>query len=192
MRIVFCGVGALGSTAVLLLRNLGAELALIDFDRVESKNLLAQGFTKPSVGKNKAEAMKLQLASFYGVKAEAFPVRLGPDNAAALLAKADLIVDAFDNLESRKLVSAQARALGKPLVHAAITADGTFGVIRWDERFTPDAEDAPGQPTCEGGEHLPFVGLVAAALARAIQDFAITGKRRDVMVSLAAVTPTSD
>ena len=42
--------------------------------------------------------------------------------------------------------------------------------------------------TCEDGEHLPFIGLLAAALARAIQDFAATGRRRDAMVSLSAVT----
>ena len=38
-------------------RNLDAELRLVDFDRVESKNLAAQWFVKQSVGKNKAEAV---------------------------------------------------------------------------------------------------------------------------------------
>ena len=71
LRIVFCGVGALGSGAVVLCRSLGAELRLVDLDRVESKNLAAQAFVKLSLGKNKAEAMKLQLANFWGVKAEA-------------------------------------------------------------------------------------------------------------------------
>ena len=60
MRIVFCGVGAIGSTAAVLCRNLEASLVFVDFDRVESKNLLAQAYVKPSVGKNKAEALKLQ------------------------------------------------------------------------------------------------------------------------------------
>jgi len=57
-RIVFCGVGALGSTAAVLCRNVEATLAFVDFDRVESKNLVAQAYVKPSVGKNKAEALK--------------------------------------------------------------------------------------------------------------------------------------
>ena len=42
MRIVFCGVGAIGSQAAMLCRNLDAELAFVDFDRVESRNLLAR------------------------------------------------------------------------------------------------------------------------------------------------------
>ena len=191
MKVVFCGVGALGSQAALACRNLEAELAFVDFDRVESKNLLAQAYVKQSLGKNKAQSLKKQLANFYGVKAEAFGVRLEAHNVEALCAGADLLVDCFDNQASRLLLAEHARASGTPLVHAAVSADGTFGIVRWDERFVPDAEDEPGQATCEGGEHLPFLSLVAATLARAIQDFVWGGVRRDAMVSLTAVTPTA-
>src|SRR5258706_12109246 len=100
-RIVICGVGALGSTCVQFCRNVEAELRLVDFDRVESKNLAAQWFVKQSVGKNKAEAIRLQLANFYGAKAEAFGVRLAATNAAQLLAGCALAVDCFDNADSR-------------------------------------------------------------------------------------------
>src|SRR6476620_4165392 len=80
-RLAICGVGALGSTCVQYLRNVDAELRLIDFDRVESKNLAAQWFVKQSIGKNKADAARLQLANCFGVKAEAMGVRLGANNA---------------------------------------------------------------------------------------------------------------
>lgn len=188
MRIAFCGVGALGSTAVFLCRNLDATLRLIDFDRVESKNLLAQVYVKQSVGKNKADALKLQLWNFWGVRAEAHGVRLSETNVEALLADADLLVDCFDNIASRTLLSDFARASHKPLVHAALSGDGSFGLVRWDARFAPDAEDQAGQATCEGGEHLPLIGLLAATLARTIQDWASAGIERNSMVSLASVT----
>ena len=191
MRVAICGVGALGSTAAVLLRSSGSELRLVDFDRVDTKNLLAQAHVRPSLGKNKADALKLQLANLWGVTAESFPVRLGDHNCEAVLAGCDLVVDCFDNLASRLVLSAHARRTGVPLVHAAVAADGTFGLVRWDERFVPDAEGAPGQATCEGGEHLPFFGLVAASLARVVQDFLLTGARHDVMVSLRSVTPTA-
>jgi molybdopterin/thiamine biosynthesis adenylyltransferase len=186
-RVVFCGVGALGSNAAMLCRNLESELVFVDFDRVESKNLLAQAYVKASIGKNKAESLKLQLANFHGVKAEAFGVRLAEANAATLLDRATLLVDCFDNLASRALLSTYARGAGKPLVHAAISADGTFGLVRWDERFTPDPEDEPGQATCEGGAHLPMIGLLSAVLARTIQDFVARAEQRDAMVSLSGV-----
>ena len=190
-RIVFAGVGALGSNAVVLCRNLAAQLVLVDFDRVESKNCLAQAYVKPSVGKNKADALKLQLSNFWGIKAESFGVRIGEDNVATLCGAADLVVDAFDNAKSRRILSTWARGAQKPLVHAAVSAGGTFGLVRWDERFTADEEATPGEATCEGGEHLPLIAMVATTLARTIQDFVRDGARHDAMVSLAGVVTTT-
>jgi hypothetical protein len=134
--------------------------------------------------------VRLQLANFYGAKSESLGVRLAATNAAQLLADCELAVDCFDNADSRIVLSEAARARELPLVHGALAADGTFGLVRWDERFTPDREDAPGQPTCEGGEHLPMIGLVGATLARTIQDFARNGARHDYSVSLSGVTRT--
>jgi molybdopterin/thiamine biosynthesis adenylyltransferase len=189
--IVVCGVGALGSTAVWFCRNLEAKLVLVDFDRVESKNVMAQAFVKASIGKNKADALKAQLLTFFGVKAESFGVRVSETNVEALCGRAHLIVDAFDNQKSRCVLSDFARSKKIPLVHAALSADGMFGIVRWDERFVPDAEDKEGQPTCEGGEHLPLIGVLGTSLARVIQDFVKDGTRRDVMVALQNVTTTA-
>lgn len=190
-KIVICGVGALGSTCVQFLRNAGVELRLVDFDRVESKNLSAQWFVKQSLTKNKAEAVRLQLANFYGgPKAEAMPVRLAATNAAQLLAGCALAVDCFDNADSRIVLQDAARAASVPLVHAGLAADGTFGLVRWDERFTADREGAPGQPTCEGGEHLPMIGVIGAMLARTVQDFLATGAQHDYLISLSGVQRT--
>jgi len=199
-RIVFMGVGALGSTAVVLCRNVDADIRLVDFDRVDSKNLLSQAYVKQSVGLLKAEALKRQLYNFWGVRVEALPVRVTPENVAELCRDCDLIVDCFDNAASRRVLSAHLervlmldlRTTPPALVHAAISADGTFGLIRWDEHFKPDAEDREGQATCEGGEHLPMIGQLGAALARLVQDFVAGAgfRRRDVQVSLGTVSST--
>jgi molybdopterin-synthase adenylyltransferase len=190
VRIVFCGVGALGSNAVVACRNLDASIALVDFDRVESKNTLSQAFVKQSVGKNKADALKLQLANFWGVKAEAFGVRVTEENVATLCGSADLVVDAFDNAKSRRVLSAWARGAQKALVHAAVSADGTFGMVRWDESFVADEEPSAGQATCEGGEHLPIIALIGSTLARVVQDFVAKGEKHDAMISLSGVSLT--
>ncbi len=195
-RILICGVGALGSTCVQFVRNVDAELRLVDFDRVESKNLSAQWFVKQSVGKNKAEAVRLQLANFYGTApgkqgAEAITARLEATNAAKLLEGCDLAVDCFDNADSRLTLSDACRAANVALLHGALAADGTVGLVRWDERFVPDREDVEGQATCEGGEHLPMIGLVGATLARAIQDFLKDGSQHDYLVSLSGSLQTS-
>lgn len=189
LKVAFCGVGALGSNAAVSCRNIAFERVLLcDFDRVESKNILAQAYVKQSLGKNKAEALKLQLANFWSFKTEASTVKIGEENIDAVLGTSDLLIDAFDNQKSRLVLSAFARKTKKELVHAAISADGTFGIVRWDERFKPDSEDAPGQATCEGGEHLPIIGVLSATLARCIQDRVQKNEKWDAMVSLYGVT----
>ena len=124
------------------------------------------------------------------MKADAIGVRVEATNVAALCGAADLVVDAFDNAEGRRVLSTRARSSGKPLVHAAIAADGTFGLVRWDARFVADEETSVGQATCEGGEHLPLIAMVASTLARAVQDFVLHDRRRDAMIALSGVTTT--
>jgi hypothetical protein len=159
-------------------------LALADFDRVEAKNLLTQAYTRQAVGKNKAEALRLQLRTFYGVESSAFPVRLTGSNIESVAGSAQLLVDCLDNAAGRTVVLEYARSSGTPSVHAGLAADGTFGLVRWGERFAPDAEDEPGQATCQGGEHLPFIGLVAARLANVIAGYVRTGARVDAQITV--------
>lgn len=183
MLILFCGVGALGSTAATLCRTLPARLSFVDYDRVESKNLLAQAYTRQAVGKNKAEALRLQLRTFYGVDATAYPVRLTEANIATVAKGADLLVDCFDNASSRLLAQRYAAEAGVASVHAGMAADGTFGLVRWGDRFVPDDTDTPGQATCAGGEHLPFIGLVAGRLAVAVAAYVRAGMQEDALVT---------
>lgn len=171
MKIVFCGGGALGSHALFLGRDLEHELAVIDFDRVETKNLASQWFVKQMVGKNKATALKMQLLNFYEVKLQDFTVKLTTLNAETLLDPADLVVECFDNAESRRVVQEFVRAKEKPCVHAGLAANGEFGVVRWDKHFTIDEEGAPGQTTCEGRGFLPLILRVASSLVASIQFF---------------------
>src|SRR5215470_15175861 len=104
MKILFCGGGALGSHALFLARDLQHELAVIDFDRVETKNLASQWFVKQMIGKNKATALKTQLLNFYDVKLQDYTVKLTALNLEAILGEVGLVVECFDNAESRLLV----------------------------------------------------------------------------------------
>lgn len=177
--IVICGGGALGSHVLFLGRDLVANLAVIDDDRVETKNLDSQWFVKQMLGKNKATALKLQLQNFYGIRVRDMAVRLTSLNVDTLLGAADLVVDGFDNAASRQLVQNHVRLRGIPCVHGGLAANGEFGVVRWEGAFAIDAEDVPGQPTCEGGGFLPLISMVAAALVRSIREWIEDGVERN-------------
>ncbi len=169
MKILFCGGGALGSHALFLARDLGQEMAVVDFDRVETKNLASQWFVKQMVGKPKAAALKLQLLNFYGVKLQDYPLRLTALNAGVLLGSADLVVECFDNAASRRVVQEYIRSQGKVCVHAGLAASGEYGVVRWDRHFTIDEEGTAAQATCDGGGFLPLILRVSSSLVASIQ-----------------------
>lgn len=187
--VLVVGVGALGSHVVQFLRN-EAKIAVVDFDRVESKNLLSQFCGKTGVGKSKVEATKQLMNFLFGTYVTGFPHKLVENNVRAILGGADLIVDCLDNGAGRRVVQAHARANDVPCLHGALAADGGFGRVCWDQNFRIDQEGGPGQATCEGGEHLPFVAIVAAFIARAAQGYLRDGTRRGFEVSPWAVIST--
>ena len=201
-QVVIVGVGALGSHVAMLLRSISdIELWLIDYDRVEQKNTQSAFFGKSNVGKLKVEALRGQMNLLWGAqpKIETRPVKLIRDNVAELLGDADLVIDCLDNGESRRVVQEWVRLQGfvtdapggrgrpaKSLLHGALAADGAFGRVIWDEHFIPD-EAGQGAATCAGGEHLPFIGIVASWLAYAAQQFLADGRKVGFQVSPAAM-----
>lgn len=175
MHITIIGVGALGSHVVPLLRNT-AQLRVIDDDRVEAKNTAAQFHTVTAVNQLKVRSLDQLMRFCWQKSLAAIPHRLVAANADNLLGSADLLIDCLDNGPSRRLVQAYARQTATPCLHGALAAGGGFGRVIWDAHFVIDEADA-GVPTCEGGEHLPFIGLVAAYLAFSAQQFLLTGRR---------------
>ena len=120
--ILIVGVGALGSHVVQFCRSLGVNIRIVDFDRVEQKNVLSQFHGKPSVGKLKTEAVKGTMAFLFGMKVEVIPHKLTKDNDDQLLGKADLIVDCLDNGAARRLVQGFARRSHTPCIHGAMAS----------------------------------------------------------------------
>lgn len=187
MKIVIIGAGALGSHLVLALRNEEATLKVIDFDKVEMKNVASQFHWKNAVGKKKTDALKQAMQFAYGRKLEVVGNKLTADNTEQLLGGANLLIDCLDNGEARRLVQGFARANEVPCLHGALAADGGFGRAVWDENFVIDDEANAGAATCEDGEFLPFIKITADYLAFAAQRFVREGRRVGYSISPAGV-----
>lgn len=178
------GAGALGSHVVQFLRNEDARIRVVDYDRIEQKNVQAQFHSKPNVGKLKVNALGQTMQFLYGIKLETVPFRLIEDNVAPLL-HGDLVLDCLDNAESREILQRHVREKGIPCLHGALAPDGQFGRVVWDNAFQIDSEVGYGEVTCEGGDFLPFIAMVSACLARSAQLYLREGK----LVGY-AITPT--
>jgi adenylyltransferase/sulfurtransferase len=122
--VAIVGCGATGAAAAALLARAGVgTLILIDRDFVEQSNLQRQVLfdeADAEAATPKAEAARRQIARFNGdVQVRAHVADLVPDNIHALLANADLILDATDNFETRYLVNDYAVEQGIPWIYAA-------------------------------------------------------------------------
>lgn len=160
--VTIVGLGALGSHLVLLSRNWDVRLNLIDFDRVDSKNIQSQFHTEMAKG-NKAQSLTNTMMGLFKRRCYAYPVKLDQGNVEELLDNMDLVIDCTDNLKARKLIQKSCKG-ARPCLHGCLSADGTLARIVWTEHFNPDPEGEEGQATCEDGENLGFHAAVAARL----------------------------
>lgn len=104
--VAVCGLGGLGSHVAAALARAGVgSLILVDFDRVELTNLHRQQYQVRQIGRYKTEALAenlREIAPFAALR----PVnaRITRENAAALLAEADVICEAFDDPEAKAML----------------------------------------------------------------------------------------
>lgn len=183
--ITIIGVGALGSHVAMLLRNY--DLKLVDFDKIEQKNLQAQFHSKMGLRKNKAQSLAQMLQGMFGVKVHTVPHKLTVTNAGSLIEGSELVIDCTDNLAARMNIQDFTKDY-IPCLHGAVSADGTFARIVWTEHFQPDAEGEDGEATCEDGEALPFFALSASLIAIEAQSFLKTEKKRSYQLTPTSIT----
>ena len=173
-RVAIVGLGGIGCPAVLYLAAAGTgKLRLIDDDRVSLANLQRQIlFGEEDVGRLKTEPARDAADRLNAdVAVETQTARLTTDNAADLLAGADVVLDGSDNFATRLAVSDACTAGRIPLVSAAV---GRFqlqlGTFRgWEQSepcyrcFVGDAFDAEDCDTCaELGVLGAFTGLAGS------------------------------
>ncbi len=182
-QITVVGVGALGSHVVQLVRNLDAAIIVVDFDRIEQKNLLSQFHAKAHVGKLKTEAITQTMNFLWGVPLAAKPTKLTNENVGVLLKNSSLVIDCLDNGVSRRLVQEHVRRFKFPCLHGALAANGGFGRVIWDEDFVVDDETGQGGATCEDGAHLPFIAIVSSYISWAAQEFMNNSKKVGFSIS---------
>ncbi len=175
-KVLVIGAGGLGAPVLLYLAASGVGvLGVIDDDVVESSNLQRQIIhTDQRLGMDKVQSALIAVAALNPfVTLRPYKRRLTAENAAALFADYDLILDGTDNFETRYLVNRTAVSLGKPLIAAAITQwegqmslyDPARGAPCFQCVF-PQAP-APGMvPSCaEAGVAAPLPGVIGTMMA---------------------------
>ena len=122
-RILVVGCGGLGGHIIDQLARIGVGLLrVVDGDVFEESNLNRQLLSSvPLLGVNKAKAAADHVARVNPeVTVEAVEAFLTEANARSLIADCDVVIDALDNILSRKILAAACETARIPYVYGAI------------------------------------------------------------------------
>jgi adenylyltransferase/sulfurtransferase len=170
------GTGGLGAPAAQFLAAAGVgTLTLCDPDTVDLTNLQRQIlFATGDVGAPKVFAAKARLNAINpDVRIETVASRVGPDELAPLVARADVVLDCCDNFATRHAVNRACVAAKRPLVSgAAIRFDGQVAVFDPRDRASPcyhclfgEGQELEETRCAIMGVFAPLVGIVGATQA---------------------------
>ena len=105
--VAICGLGGLGSNIAISLARAGiGKLILCDFDRVDITNLHRQQYKASQIGMVKTDALADDLREINPyIELETHAERITEENATHLLQNADIICEAFDNAETKAMLT---------------------------------------------------------------------------------------
>ena len=173
------GVGGLGSAAAMALARAGVgTIGLADPDRVELSNLHRQLLhTTADVGAFKVESAARKLvADEGGPIVSAHPYAVTDEEAPALFALHDFVIDATDRPSAKYLLNDAAVRSGVPLSHAGVVGFGgqLFTVLPGRSACLRCAfPEAPADDEAIGCREAGVLGPVAAILGALQADEAV-------------------
>ena len=149
MKIGIAGAGGIGSNVAVHLVRSGVEsIKIADFDRIEKSNLNRQFYFYDQIGMYKSEAVKLNLDRIgSSTKIESVNIKIEAENIEELFNDCDIVVEAFDKKEYKKILVELLGAKGKKIVSASgiggtechtITSRRVGGNIKIIGDFTSD------------------------------------------------------
>jgi hypothetical protein len=184
VRLVVCGAGAVGSNLVDNLARQGLrQVTVIDFDRVEAHNVGTQSYAESDVGAFKVEVLQAEVFRAVGVEITAVRQRLTERNVAKLLEGADLVVDGFDNHDSRALVTKHCRETDRPCLHVGLSAD--YAEVLWNEGYRVPLDVAgAGADVCDYPLARNLIQFAVALASEAVVRFALQGQKQNYSFTL--------
>jgi molybdopterin-synthase adenylyltransferase len=174
-RVLIIGLGGLGSPVSMYLASAGVgQLVLVDFDKVDISNLQRQiVHTTNDIDRPKIESAKEHLQAINPeIKIECIDHALDGDALLNEAEKADVIVDASDNFQTRFALNDASVKTKTPLVSgAAIRFEGQVTVFNPQDENSPCYrclynEDVATQETCTAnGVIAPLLGIIGSIQA---------------------------
>ncbi len=174
-RVLIIGLGGLGSPVSIYLASAGVgQLILVDFDKVDISNLQRQiVHTTQDIGRQKIESAKEHLHAINpDINIKCIDHALEENELLSEAEKADVIVDASDNFQTRFALNEASVKTKTPLVSgAAIRFEGQITVFNPKDENSPCYrclynKDVATEETCTAnGVIAPLLGIIGSIQA---------------------------
>jgi molybdopterin/thiamine biosynthesis adenylyltransferase len=175
-KVLVVGAGGLGSPALLYLAAAGVgTIGVIDADVVEGSNLQRQVIhADQRIGMPKVFSAEIAMRALNPfIEVRPYHRKLSEENAAALVAEYDLVLDGTDDFDTRYLVNRACVAAGVPLISGALTQwEGQVSLFDPGQGgpcyacVFPVRPAAELVPSCaEAGVAAPLPGVIGAMMA---------------------------
>ena len=160
-RVAIVGMGGLGCPAATSLVAAGVgTLNIIDGDTVDLSNLHRQHLYQPGdIGKKKVNVAKKSLENIsIQTKIITFDYFLNQSNAKSCFENIDIIIDATDNIASRKIIDKVSKTKNIPMVYGSLYRfEGQVGIFNTESKIGY-SELFPGK--ISGGKTCEEAGVV--------------------------------
>jgi tRNA A37 threonylcarbamoyladenosine dehydratase len=183
LPIIVCGVGAIGSNLVdnLICHTVVDHLTVIDFDRVEKHNRQNQIYTLEDVGSLKTTALQAHIFRRSLLHIVTITKKLDASNVKKLImSSTGLVVDAFDNADSRRVLYEHCSVECIPCLHVGLAAD--FAEIKWNEVYKLPGDS--GIDVCEYAMAKNIISLAVIVASEVILRFVETKCKLNYEITL--------
>lgn len=157
MNIHIFGLGAIGSNLMVQLSKIYPDFKYYgyDFDKIEDRNIKTQAYFLEHVGIAKVMALPIILQR-YNRSITYFPQPKKVVTKPIFTNEGeDLVIDCFDNAESRRLL----KDLGVPTLHIGFSPQYTSEII-WDKQYNITGDVPADSDICSMTEAVPFIHFV--------------------------------
>jgi len=183
MKILVCGIGAIGSNLVArLVPDLKGEhqITVLDNDTVEERNTTAgtQLYFPEQIGIAKVDALQFNIYKQFQREIKTINKNVF-DVPTSKFDDFDILVDAFDNTRARNRVTSYGTTGKARVLHAGFSNQYTFAV-EWNDNYKVPI-DISGMDICELPGAAAFVNSVASLTALVVQQYIEDGKELEIL-----------
>ena len=136
-RITILGCGAIGANLTISLGRRGfRNFFLVDDDKIDEHNFSTQPWYVQDLHRLKAKTLSRDLASFnFKAAGVTNSTRItAKENCIPICEGSDLVIDCFDNSESRRYAQEAYEITKKAVLHVGMSNENT-GEVRWADNY---------------------------------------------------------